>query len=33
MLTLNETHDAEMPVGILKYENGKRMYLGEIVPE
>ena len=32
-MTLNANHDAEIPVGILKYENGKRIYLGEIVPE
>ena len=33
ILTINATHDAEIPVGILKYENGKRVYAGEIVPE
>ena len=33
IMTLNANHDAEIPVGILKYENGKRIYLGEIVPE
>ena len=33
VLTINATHDAEIPVGILKYENGKRVYIGEIVPE
>ncbi|WP_300832206.1 ABC transporter substrate-binding protein [uncultured Bilophila sp.] len=33
ILTINATHDAEIPVGILKYVDGKRVYLGEIVPE
>ena len=33
VLTINASHDAEIPVGILKYENGKRVYIGEIVPE
>lgn len=33
VLTINATHDAEIPVGILKYVDGKRVYLGEIVPE
>ena len=33
IMTLNANHDAEIPVGILKYEHGKRIYLGEIVPE
>uniref|UniRef100_UPI00280BE76F ABC transporter substrate-binding protein n=1 Tax=uncultured Bilophila sp. TaxID=529385 RepID=UPI00280BE76F len=33
IMTINATHDAEIPVGILKYENGKRIYAGEIVPE
>ena len=32
-MTLNANHDAEIPVGILQYENGTRIYLGEIVPE
>ena len=27
IMTLNANHDAEIPVGILKYENGKRIYL------
>ncbi len=33
VLTLNETHDAEMPVGITEIKDGKSVYLGEIVPE
>ena len=33
IMTLNANHDAEIPVGILKYENAKPIYLGEIVPE
>lgn len=32
-LNLNETHDAEMPVGIIQFQNGKSVYLGEITPE
>ncbi len=33
VLNLNETHDAEMPVGITEIRNGKQVYLGEVVPE
>jgi len=33
VLTINETHDAEMPVGIIKYENGKRIYAGEAIAD
>ncbi len=33
ILNLNDTHDAEMPVGITEIRNGKSVYLGEIVPE
>jgi branched-chain amino acid transport system substrate-binding protein len=33
MLTLNETHDAEMPVGIIQIKDGKSVYLGEIAPD
>ena len=33
VLTLNETHDAEMPVGIIEIRDGKGVYLGEVVPE
>ena len=29
-LTMNETHDAELPVGIIQYKDGKRVYLGEV---
>ncbi|MCD8140076.1 MAG: ABC transporter substrate-binding protein [Planctomycetaceae bacterium] len=32
-LNLNETHDAEMPVGITEIRDGKQVYLGEVVPE
>ena len=32
-LTINATHDAEMPVGIIEYKDGKRVYLGEVTPE
>ncbi|MDR1612012.1 MAG: ABC transporter substrate-binding protein [Planctomycetota bacterium] len=31
VLTLNETHDAEMPVGIIEIRDGKSVYLGEVV--
>jgi len=33
VLTLNENHDAEMPVGIIQIKDGKGVYLGEITPE
>ena len=33
MLTINKTHDAEMPIGIIEIKDGKRVYLGEITPE
>ncbi|MDE7241565.1 ABC transporter substrate-binding protein [Desulfovibrio sp.] len=32
-LSINETHDAEMPVGIIEYKDGKRMYVGEVTPK
>lgn len=32
LLTLNATHDAELPVGIIKYTDGKRVYMGEVKP-
>ena len=32
ILTINETHDAELPVGIIQYKDGKRVYLGEVTP-
>ncbi len=32
-LTINATHDAELPVGIIEYQAGKRAYLGEVTPE
>ena len=33
VLSINETHDAEMPVGIIKYMDGKRKYIGEAIAE
>ena len=32
-LTINQTHDAEMPVGIIEYKDGKRVYVGEVTPK
>lgn len=32
-LTINKTHDAEMPVGIIEYRDGKRVYVGEVTPK
>ncbi len=32
-LTINKTHDAEMPVGIIEYKGGKRVYVGEVTPK
>lgn len=32
-LTINATHDAEMPVGIIEYQDGKRVYVGEVTPK
>ena len=31
-LTLNASHDAEMPVGIIEIKNGQRVFLGTVVP-
>ena len=31
LLSINETHDAEMPVGIIEYKGGKRVYAGEAI--
>ncbi len=31
--TINETHDAEKPVGIVVIKNGKKTYVGSIQPE
>lgn len=31
-LTINKTHDAEMPVGIIEYRDGKRVYVTEVTP-
>ena len=33
VLTINETHDAEMPVGIIKYSNGARKYIGDAIAD
>ena len=33
MLTINATHDAEMPIGIIEIKDGKRVYKGEITPK
>lgn len=33
VLSINEAHDAEMPVGIIKYTNGKRVYAGDAIAE
>ena len=33
LLTINQTHDAEMPVGIIEYKDGKRAYVGEVTPK
>ena len=32
-LSINKTHDAEMPVGIIEYKNGQRVYVGEVTPK
>ena len=32
-LTLNATHDAEMPVGVIEIQNGKRVFVGTVTPE
>ena len=32
-LSINETHYAELPVGIIEYKDGKRMYVGEVTPK
>ena len=33
MLSINATHDAEMPIGVIEIKGGKRVYLGEVKPE
>ena len=33
LLTINATHDAEMPIGVIEIKEGKRVYLGEVQPE
>lgn len=32
-LSINATHDAELPVGIIQYKDGKRSYIGEAIAE
>lgn len=32
-LSINASHDAEMPVGIIEYKDGKRAYVGEVTPK
>ena len=32
-LSINATHDAEMPVGIIEYKGGQRVYAGEVTPK
>lgn len=32
-VTINKTHDAEMPVGIIEYKDGKRVYVGQVTPK
>jgi branched-chain amino acid transport system substrate-binding protein len=31
--TINATHDAEKPVGIMEIRNGKRVFVGTIEPK
>ena len=31
--TINETHDAEKPVGLVMIKDGKKTYVGSITPE
>ena len=33
LLSINASHDAEMPVGIIEYKDGKRAYVGEVTPK
>lgn len=33
ILSINATHDAEMPVGIIEYRNGERVYVTEVSPK
>ena len=32
-LSINASHDAELPVGIIQYKNGKRQYIGEAIAD
>lgn len=31
-MTINETHDAELPIGVIEIKDGNRFYLGEVEP-
>ena len=31
--TINETHDAVKPIGLIVIKDGKKVYVGEIAPE
>jgi ABC-type branched-chain amino acid transport systems, periplasmic component len=31
-LSINATHDAELPIGVIEIKDGKRVYLGEVAP-
>lgn len=33
LMSINASHDAEMPVGVIEIKGGKRIYLGEVQPE
>ncbi|MCL1916357.1 MAG: ABC transporter substrate-binding protein [Desulfovibrionaceae bacterium] len=33
LLSINASHDAEMPIGIIEIRSGKRVYLGEVTPK
>ncbi len=33
VITINKDHNAEMPIGIIQYKNGKRTYLEDIIVE
>lgn len=33
LMSINKTHDAELPIGVIEIKNGKRTYLGEVTPK
>ena len=33
LTTINETHDAEKPIGIVQIKDGKKQYIATITPE